>query len=175
MLMLFVILIAVVIAAILVLAHFRPDSFSVERSAIIQAPPEKVFPYINDLRNWAAWSTWEKMDPNMKKTFSENSVGQGASYEWEGNKKVGHGRMTIVKSVTASKVVLQLDFFEPIEAHNKAELALQARENGTRVTWAMYGPSTFISKLINVFISMDKMVGKDFEDSLANLKAVAER
>jgi len=83
MLKLFVILIVVVIAIILVLARLRPDSFSIERSTLIQAPPEKVFPYINDLRNWAAWSVWEKMDPNMKKTYSTNSVGQGASYEWK--------------------------------------------------------------------------------------------
>jgi len=83
--------------------------------------------------------------------------------------------MTIIKSVTASKIVLQLDFLTPMEAHNKAELTLQARENGTRITWAMYGPSSYISKLIGLFISMDKMIGKSFEDGLSNLKAIAEK
>lgn len=175
MLKLLVILIIVVIAVILVLARLKPDSFRVERSANIQAPPEKIFPYLNDLRGWAAWSTWERMDPNMKKTFSANSSGQGASYEWEGNKKVGHGRMQIIESAAPSRVVIQLDFLAPISAHNRAELTLQAQGSGTRVTWAMYGPSPFISKLFSVFISMDKMVGRDFEDSLANLKTIAEK
>jgi uncharacterized protein YndB with AHSA1/START domain len=175
MLKLFVILIVAVIAVILFLARLRPDSFRVERSATIHAPPETIFPYLNDLRSWAAWSTWEKMDPNMKKTYSTNPSGQGASYEWEGNKKVGHGRMQIIESAAPSKVVIQLNFLAPISAHNKAELTLQAQGAGTRVTWAMYGPSPFISKLFSVFISIDKMVGRDFEDSLANLKAIAEK
>jgi uncharacterized protein YndB with AHSA1/START domain len=175
MLKLIFILIAVTIVAILILASFKPDSFRVERSAIIQATPEKVFPHINDLRNWAAWSTWEKMDPQMKKTYSTNSAGQGATYEWEGNKKVGHGRMTITESVPSSKVVIQLDFIKPFEAHNMGELTLQAQNGGTLVTWAMYGPMPFISKLFSVFVSMDKMIGKDFEDSLANLKSVVEK
>jgi len=168
-------LIALTIVVILVLASFKPDTFRVERSALIQATPEKVFPHINDLRSWAAWSAWEKMDPQMKKTYSANSAGKGATYEWEGNKKVGHGRMSIADSLPDTKVVIQLDFIQPFEAHNIAELQLQAQGGGTLVTWAMYGPMPFISKLFSVFVSMDKMIGKDFEDSLANLKAVAEK
>jgi hypothetical protein len=174
--MLKIILIAVVvIAAILIYAAFKPDVFRVERNALIHAAPDKLFPHINDLRNWAAWSTWEKMDSQMKKSYSTNSVGQGATYEWEGNKKVGHGRMTIAESVTTSKVVIQLDFITPFEAHNMADITLQPQGNSTLVTWAMYGPSPFISKLFSVFISMDKMIGKDFEDSLTNLKTVVEK
>ncbi|HEY0666110.1 MAG TPA: SRPBCC family protein [Gallionella sp.] len=168
------ILIIVAIVIILILARLKPDTFHVERSARIQAPPEKIFAYINDLRIWAAWSTWERMDPDMRKTFSEGSSGKGASYEWEGNRKVGHGRMTIVESVAPSRIVIQLDFFAPFEAHNMASLTLQAQGNGTLVTWAMYGPSPFIAKLFGVFVSMDRMVGKDFEDSLSNLKVIAE-
>lgn len=175
MLKLIIILVILLIAAILILASFKPDSFRVERSVLIQATPEKVFVYLNDLRSWAAWSTWEKMDPDMKKTYSTNSSGQGASYEWQGNKKVGHGRMTIAESLAPSKVVIQLDFLAPFEAHNVAELTLQTQGGGTLVTWSMYGPSPFISKLFGVFVSMDKMVGKDFEDSLGNLKAIAEK
>ena len=169
------ILIIAAIVIILVLARLKPDTFRVERSIRIQAPPEKVFAHINDLRSWAGWSTWEKMDPNMKKTFSENTSGKGADYEWEGNRKVGHGRMSIVESVAPSKIVIQLDFFAPFEAHNMANLTLQTQGNGTLVTWAMYGPSPFIAKLFGVFVSMDKMIGKDFEDSLSNLKLIAEK
>jgi uncharacterized protein YndB with AHSA1/START domain len=169
------ILIVVAIFAILILARLKPDTFRVERSIRIQAPPEKVYTHINDLRRWAAWSTWEKMDPDMKKTFSENSSGKGASYEWEGNKKVGHGRMAILESDAPSRIVIQLNFFAPFEAHNMANLTLHPQGNGTLVTWAMYGPSPFVTKLLGVFVSMDKMVGKDFEDSLSNLKAIAEK
>ncbi|MFA6121148.1 MAG: SRPBCC family protein [Sideroxydans sp.] len=175
MLKLILILVVLAIAAILIIAALKPNAFRVERSALIQATPDKLFPHINDLRNWAAWSTWEKMDPQMKKTYSTNSAGQGATYEWEGNKKVGHGRMTITESVAAAKVVIQLDFIKPFEAHNIGDITLQAQGNSTLVTWAMYGPSPFISKLFGVFVSMDKMIGKDFEDSLANLKAVVEK
>jgi len=175
MLKLIFILIALTIVAILILASFKPDSFRVERSALIQATPEKVFAHINDLRSWSAWSTWEKMDPQMKKTYSANSTGKGTTYEWEGNKKVGHGRMAIIDSAPDTKIVIQLDFIKPFEAHNMGELTLQPQNGGTLVTWAMYGPSPFISKLFGVFVSMDKMIGKDFEDSLANLKAVVEK
>ncbi len=175
MLKLIFILIAVTIVAILILASFKPDSFRVERSTLIQATPEKVFPHINDLRSWAAWSAWEKMDLQMKKTYSANTAGKGATYEWEGNKKVGHGRMTIADSVPDNKIVIQLDFITPFEAHNMGELTLQAQNTGTLVTWAMYGPMPFISKLFSVFVSMDKMIGKDFEAGLANLKTVAEK
>lgn len=175
MLKLIFILIALTIAAILILASFKPDSFRVERSAIMQATPGKVFAHLNDLRSWAAWSTWEKMDSQMKKTYSANSAGKGATYEWKGNKKVGHGRMTIADSIIDTKVVIQLDFIKPFEAHNMGELTLQPQNNGTLVTWSMYGPSPFISKLFGVFVSMDKMIGKDFEDSLANLKTVVEK
>jgi len=175
MLKLIFLLIVVTIVAILILASFKPSSFRVERSALIQTTPEKLFPHLNDLRSWAAWSTWEKMDPQMKKTYSANSAGKGATYEWEGNKKVGHGRMSIADSFPDTKVVIQLDFIQPFEAHNIAELQLLPQNGGTLVTWAMYGPMPFISKLFSVFVSMDKMIGKDFEDSLANLKTVAEK
>ncbi len=175
MLKLIVLLIALVIVAILVLASFKPGSFRIERSAIIQAPPEKVFAYVNELRSWSAWSVWEKMDPNMKKTYGAATAGKGATYEWQGNKKVGHGRMTIAESVAPSRIVIKLDFFAPMKAHNTAEFNLGPRGNGTLATWAMYGPLPFISKVFSVFFSMDKMVGKDFEDSLARLKTLAEQ
>ena len=175
MLKLIIILIAVTIVAILILASFKPDSFRVERSTLIQATPEKVFPHINDLRSWASWSVWERLDSQMKKTYSANTEGKGATYEWEGNKKVGHGRMTITDSVSDNKVVIQLDFIKPFEAHNMTEITLLPQNGGTLVTWAMYGPMPFISKLFGVFVSMDKMIGKDFEGGLANLKAVVEK
>ena len=175
MLKIFFILIALIFAIVLILAATKPDTFRVERSASIKAPPEKIFPYLNDFHQWTAWSVWEKKDSDMKTTYSGSLSGKGAVYEWDGNNNVGKGRMEIVESTIPTKLIVKLDFSAPMEGHNKAEFTLQADGDNTKAIWVMDGPSPFISKLIGVFISMDKMIGKDFEDSLANLKAAAEK
>jgi uncharacterized protein YndB with AHSA1/START domain len=167
--------VVVVIAAFLLYAATRPDTFRVERSVAIKAPPEKIFPHIDTFASWAAWSPWEKMDPAMKKTASGPASGKGAVTEWEGNSKVGKGRMEILESVPPSKVVIKLDFVTPMEAHNTAEFTLAAQGEGTNVTWAMYGPVPFASKVFTTFVSMDRLVGKDFEAGLASLKTLAEK
>ena len=164
----------VLIAAILGYAMTVPDNFRVQRTTSIKAPPEKIFPLINDLHRWGSWSPWEKMDPEMKRTYSGAAAGKGAAYAWQGNSKVGEGRMEIADTSPPSKVTIKLDFMKPFEAHNTAEFTLEPKGDSTNVTWAMYGPSEFITKVMGVFVSMDKMVGKDFETGLANLKAVAE-
>lgn len=172
------ILIVVVLLAAGVLAYAatRPDTFRVERAASIKAPPDKVFALINDLRRWDSWSPWEKKDPAMKRTFSgEATSGKGAAYAWEGNGEVGQGRMEIAESVPPSTVRIKLDFIKPFEAHNVVDFTLEPKGDTTNVTWAMHGPSPYISKLIGVFISMDSMIGKDFEAGLAGLKTVAEK
>jgi uncharacterized protein YndB with AHSA1/START domain len=165
----------VVIAAVLVLAATKPDSFRVERRASIKGPPEKIFGLINDFHNWRSWSPWEKMDPAMQRTYSGPESGKGSVYEWEGNNKVGKGRMEIIDAPPPSKVAIKLDFLKPFEAHNTAEFTLAPKGDATDVTWAMHGPSPFIAKVMSVFMSMDRMVGKDFEAGLANLKAAAEQ
>jgi hypothetical protein len=170
-----VVIIAVLIIGVLIFAATRPDMFRVQRSASIKAPPEIIFAFINDFNRWGAWSPWEKKDPAMKRTFGATASGLGAVYSWEGNKNVGQGSMEIVESTPSSLVRIKLDFLKPLEAHNIAEFALAVQGDTTNVTWAMYGPATFITKLMGVFVSMDRMVGKDFEAGLANLKAVAEK
>jgi len=167
------IIVVVLIAAILGYAMTMPDSFRVQRTTSIKAPPEKIFSIINDFHRWGSWSPWEKMDPEMKRTYSGAASGKGAAYAWQGNSKVGEGRMEIADT-SPSKVTIKLDFMKPFEAHNTAEFTLEPKGDSTNVTWAMYGPSEFITKVMGVFVSMDKMVGKDFETGLANLKAVAE-
>ncbi len=167
--------IAVLIAAILAFAATKPDTFRVERAAEIKAPPEKIFALINDFHQWPAWSPWEKMDPAMRRTHSGAASGKGAVYEWEGNSKVGQGRMEITDAAAPSKLIIKLDFLKPFEGHNNAEYTLQTKGDTTRLTWAMYGPSPFVSKVMQVFVSMDSMIGKDFEAGLANLKAIAEK
>jgi uncharacterized protein YndB with AHSA1/START domain len=166
-------LLAVVIAVVLILALTKPDTFRVERTTSIKAPPEKIFPLLNDFQSWSAWSPYEKKDPAMKRTFSGPPSGKGAIYEWDGDKSVGQGRMEIMRSTPPSNVTLDLDFVKPFEAHNTVVFTLAPQGDSTTVTWAMQGPANFISKVMQVFINMDKMVGTDFEAGLANLKALA--
>jgi len=167
--------IAVVVVGILLYATTRPDTFQIERSTTIQAPPERVFALINDFRNWGSWSPWEKKDPAMKRTLGATTSGKGAHYAWDGNQEVGQGSMTITDSVEPSKITINLDFVKPFEAHNQVEFMLTNEGAGTRVTWAMHGPVPYVSKIIHLFFNIDKMVGGDFEAGLANLKAQAEK
>ncbi len=167
--------IAVGIAGVLAYAATRPDDFRVQRSAAIKAPPEKIFPFINDFRQWGAWSPYEKIDPGMKRTYGAASAGKGATYAWEGNGNVGSGSMEILEAPAPSKVVIKLDFSRPFEAHNIAEFTLVPNGDGTDVTWSMHGPVPYFAKLIHLFFNMDKMVGGQFATGLASLKAAAEK
>jgi len=169
------IVIVVLIAGVLIFAATKPDTFRVQRAARIKAPPDKIFELINDFNRWGAWSPWEKKDPAMKRTFGAATSGKGAVYAWEGNKDVGQGSMEIAESIAPSKVALKLDFMKPFEAHNLVEFTLEPEGDTTNVTWAMQGDTPYFAKIIHVFINMDKMVGKDFEAGLANLKAIAEK
>jgi len=163
------------VAAIFIIAAFKPSSFTVQRTATIQAAPEKIFSLINDYHNWTVWSPWEKLDPNMKRTFTGPPAGTRSAYEWDGNSKAGKGRMEIMESVPGSKVGIKLDFIKPIEGHNNVQFNLQPNGNSTIVTWTMSGPVSFPGKVMTVFVSMDKMIGGDFETGLANMKAAAEK
>ena len=163
------------IAAILIYAATKPDTFQVQRSAHIAAPAEKVFGLISDLHQWASWSPWEKMDPAMKKSYSGAPQGAGAALNWDGNDDVGTGRMEIVSTVPSSRVVIKLDFLKPFEAHNQAEFTVEGNGSVTSITWAMHGPQPYMMKVMDLLIGMDTMVGKDFETGLANLKQLAEK
>ena len=167
--------VVVVIAGILVFASTRPDSFSVQRTTTVHAPPDKVFALVNDFHRWGEWSPWEKLDPEMKRTFGGPAAGVGATYAWTGNSKVGEGRMEILNTAPARKLDIKLDFIKPFEGHNIAEFTLTPQGENTQVLWVMHGPAPFISKLMGVFVSMDTMIGKDFEAGLNNMKAVAEK
>jgi len=170
------IVIVVLVVAILAYAATRPDTFRVERTATVKAPPEKIYPYMNDFHRGDLWSPYEKRDPSMKRTFSGAPNGIGAVYEFDGNKKtVGKGRLEIIETIPPTKVVLTLDMIEPMQGHNIIEYTLEPKGDSTNVTWSMRGQNTYLSKVICLFISMDKMVGKDFEAGLANLKALVEK
>lgn len=163
------------VVTLLLYAATQSDTFRVERTAGINAPPDKVFALINDFHTWASWSPWEKKDPAMKKTHSGPPQGKGAALDWDGNKDVGTGRMEVLESIPSSKIRIKLDFFKPFEAHNTAEFTLTSKGESTDVTWAMYGPQPFMMKVMGIVMNMDKMVGSDFEAGLANLKTLAEK
>jgi uncharacterized protein YndB with AHSA1/START domain len=168
-------LLVVVVGVILAYATTKPDVFRVQRTATIKAPPEKIFPLINDFRSWASWSPYEHKDPDMKKTYSGAATGKGAVYEWEGDKNVGSGRIEIADTSPPNKVSIKLDMIKPFEAHNQVEFRLEPRGDSTDVTWAMNGHAPYFAKVMHVFIDMDRMVGQDFETGLASLKTIAEK
>ena len=169
------VVLAVAIAAVLVFAATKPDRFSVRREITVKAPAETIFPLIDDFHQWVAWSPYEHRDPALKRTYGGAASGRGAVYAWQGNKNVGSGRMEILDAPAPSKIVIKLDFFTPFEGHNTAEFTLLPQGDATYVTWLMHGPAPFMSKLMQVFINLDKMIGKDFEVGLVNLKNLTEK
>jgi uncharacterized protein YndB with AHSA1/START domain len=169
------VLLAAAIAVVLFLASRKSDTFRVQRAAAIHAPPEKIFPLISDFHQWRAWSPYEDRDPNLERNYGGAASGKGAVYEWNGNKNVGSGRMEILDAPPPGKVVIKLDFLKPFEAHNTAEFTLLPQGDTTNVTWLMHGPAPFMSKVMQVFMNMDNMIGKDFATGLANLKRITEK
>ena len=170
-----IIVIVVLLAGVLGYAATRPDSFSIQRSITIKAPPEKIYPLISDVHQWGEWSPWEKLDPGMQRSFIGAASGQGAVYAWDGQGKVGAGRMEILQAAAPSSIVIQLDFLRPFKNRTTATFTLQSQGDGTTVSWVMAGPSPYISKLMGLFFNMDKLIGADFETGLANLKRLGEQ
>ena len=165
----------VLIGIVLALAASKPNEFVVQRTARMRATPDRIFPHIADFHRWAAWSPYERLDPAMRKTHSGAASGPGAVYEWEGNSKVGKGRMEVMQATPPTRATVKLDFEKPFVAHNTATFALVPAGDGTDVTWAMHGTSPMMMRVMGVFMNMDNLIGRDFETGLANLKANAER
>ena len=165
---------AVVLGVLAVVISLRPDDFRVERSITIAAPPSAIFPYLNDQHKNGEWAPWDKLDPNMKKTFSGPDAGVGASLSWDGNKDVGAGTSTIIESRQDELVRVKLDFVRPFAGTNTADFTLKPEGNGTTVTWAMYGKANFMSKAVGLFMNCEKMCGDMFNRGLADLKTRVE-
>ena len=170
------ILLALAFIAILfiVVIAGQPDEFKVVRSAKITAPPEKIFPHVNDLHKWEAWSPWAKLDPNAKSSFDGASAGVGAAMSWDGNKKIGAGKMTITESRPGELIRIRLEFIRPFQATNTAEFTFNPDGNQSLVTWSMFGQNNFGGKILGLFMNCDKMVGGDFEKGLAAMKSVMQ-
>jgi hypothetical protein len=163
--------IAVIFAVIVAL---QSSEFRVERSASISAPPRAVFAQVNDFHNWEAWNPWGKLDPAMKQSYEGAPAGTGAIYRWNGNKEVGEGRMTIIDSRPSDLIRINLEFFKPFAATNSTEFTFKPAGDRTAVTWSMTGKNNFMAKAVHLFMNMDKMVGAQFEQGLAQMKSVVE-
>ena len=168
-----VVAIVVLLAAILLFAATKPDIFRIQRSLVIQAPAEKIFPLINDLHNWPQWAPQDREDSTMKRTFSGAESGVGAMSGWSGTGQTGAGRMAITESTPAKSVTVDVDWRRPFAARNINEFTLDPDGASTKVTWSMHGPNLYMMKLMSVFTNMDRMMGQHFESGLANLKQAA--
>jgi len=169
--------IAIALAAIVVIfaavVALQPAAFRIERSATVAAPPEAAFALVNDFHNWETWSPWEKLDPAMKKSFEGASSGTGAIYAWAGNSKVGEGRMTVLESRPHELIRIKLEFLKPFASTHTAEFTFKPEGGQTVVTWSMFGNNNFMAKAFGLFVDMDQLIGKDFENGLAQMQAVA--
>jgi len=164
-----------VVGGVLLYAASRPDAFRVERSVVINRTPAEVFPLLDNFHNWVHWSPWEGLDPAMRRTYRGPDQGTGAVYEWEGNSRVGKGHMEITRTESPTHLTIDLQFVKPFKADNAAAFDLEGRGDATDVTWSVYGPLPFPSKVMSIFVSMDKLLGKDFDRGLSRLKATAEQ
>jgi uncharacterized protein YndB with AHSA1/START domain len=154
-----------------------PDAneFEVKREATIAAPPATVFGLLVDFHQWREWSPWEDLDPSLRRTYSGPDSGVGAVYEWLGNRKAGAGRMEITAAEPSSRLQIALQFLKPFKSKNTTTFLLDERDGATHLTWRMVGPKTFMTRFMGLFMSMDKMIGRDFEKGLDRLDAAARR
>jgi hypothetical protein len=161
------------ISGLAVYVSTLPNEFQVQRSAKIDAPADAVFPLIDNFHEWGSWSPWEKLDPDMKRTYAGPDAGNGASYSWEGS-NAGAGSMTIIESKPNELVGIKLEFTKPFAGLCPTTFKLESSDSGTKVTWTMNGKYNAISKTMSVFMSMDKMIGSSFEEGLAKMNTVAQ-
>lgn len=166
---------ALVVLGILVSAAFRSGTLQIQRSQTILAPPDRVFALIDDFHNWKKWAPQDVGDPTLKRTFSGPEHGPGAASEWSGSGNSGRGKMEIVESEPSERVLIKVDFVKPFEAHNLNEFLLQPAAGSTLVTWKMHGTNAYFMKVMGIFVNMDKMMGKHFEQGLDNLKIACEK
>lgn len=165
---------AIIALVFFVLLIGRPDEFKVARSATIAAPPAAVFEQVNDFHKWEAWSPWAKLDPACRNTYSGAAAGQDAGFAWDGNNKVGAGRMTITDSQPTQLIRIKLEFLRPFKSNNTTEFTFRPDGNRTEIIWTMTGKNNVMSKVFGLFVDCEKMVGKDFEKGLASIKSVVE-
>jgi|SRR5215213_469668 len=161
-------------AAFAVVVWFQPDDYRLTRQTMIAAPAPAVFAQVNDLRKWDDWSPWAKLDPNAKVTFSGPQAGPGATFQWSGNDKVGAGTMSITESKPNERIATRTDFAKPFAGTSHSDFIFSPVGDQTNVIWTMSGKQNFIGKAMCLVMSMEAMLGPDFEKGLAQLKQVSE-
>ena len=169
------VMLLLVALVLMIFAMTRPNEFTIRRSIPIRAVPERVFALISDFREWPKWSPWEQLDPNLRRTLSGPERGTGSVYQWEGDKRVGAGRMEILSAAPNSTIEIKLNFIKPFRAENRTLFTMVPQDNGTYVTWEMSGENNLMFKIMGMVMNMDKMIGRDFEKGLAAMKAEAEK
>jgi uncharacterized protein YndB with AHSA1/START domain len=174
MLLKILLVVAVLIIVFVVVVAMQPSNFRVSRTASIAAPAASVFPHVNELKKWEAWSPWAKLDPTAKSSYEGPPAGKGAAMSWAGNNQVGEGKMTIVESRPNELVQFKLEFRKPMEGVCDAEFTFKPEGNQTAVTWTMAGKNNFMAKAFSLFVNCDKMVGGQFEQGLSSMKTVVE-
>lgn len=165
----------VLVAALLLFAATKPNSYAVSRSMTIKAPPEKLYAMVDSFPAWPQWSPYEKLDPAMKKTIGGAPSGVGATYAWEGNSSAGSGSMKIIRADAPRAIDIQLEFTKPMAGHDTASFTFTPKGDSTTVTWTVRGPNPYIAKLFTVFVSMDGMLGGQMMDGLMAMQKVAEK
>ncbi len=168
------IIVVLVIAAILVYASTLPNMMRVERSVLVKAPAESIYPLIADFHNWPAWSPFEKMDPSMQKTYSGAEKGKGSMVTWTGKGMDGEGSMEIKDAMEPTMAKIELNYIKPMKAVNTFDFTLAPEGDSTKVTWAMSGANSYMTKVFSVFMNRDKILGGVFDDGLSQIKAKAE-
>ncbi len=168
-------ILAGIVLLILILAMIAPKTYEVSRSIVISKPKKQVFDYLKSLKNQDDWSPWGKRDPNMEKKFTGTDGEVGATSHWKGNKEVGEGEQEIKKIIDGERIESELRFLKPWKSTSDAFLTTEDADSGTKVTWGFKGYNKFPMSIMMLFMSMDKMIGKDFEEGLNDLKAQLEK
>lgn len=173
MLLNLLLIIILAVAVLCIVAASRPDEFRLTRSVFMRAPADKIFPEVNNHRKFGNWSPWAKMEPHAQYVLEGPEEGVGAIVKWRG-KKTGEGISTIITSRQNELVQFRLEFLKPFKAVNTAEFTFVPEHGGTRVSWSMYGHASFLSKLMGLIMNCEKMLAKQFDQGLADLKLIAE-
>ncbi len=168
-------LIVTVVATVLVIAALQPDTFRIERSAVLPASPQVLFEQVNDPRKFEAWNPWSKLDPQVKNTFSGPPSGVGAACSWSGNSDVGVGTSTLIESKPGELLRFKMEFRKPMASTCTCDFTFTPVGDQTKVTWSMYGQQPFVGKLFGLFVDCDKLCGEQFEKGLGSLKAVVKK
>lgn len=149
-------------------------TYTVTRSVDVDRDPATCHALVDDFHVWARWSPWEDVDPDLRRTYSGPDRGVGARYAWSGNRKAGRGSMEIVGS-TPEQIDVRLVFEKPWKADNPVAFRFEPTGAATRVTWTMTGDNRGVAAVFAKVVTMDKLLGNDFEKGLSRLKAVAEQ